>query len=164
VRHEERSDDRILHSSKTNNLLLFASLIAEDFQHLGLTFDVSSQIDSRGRYLGSTPQIVPLLPGGQNMPVTKANVLQYIYLLSHHKMNIELHQATMRFLKGFREIIPENWIAMFSPDELQTVIGGEEGAINVPDLKAATCYGSGYHLSQVRQNEEQRDEQRQRAV
>ena len=92
------------------NMRKLRDLKEEEFNDLGLTFEVSSRTDSRGRYLGPNPQVVPLLPNGQNTPVTKSNVLHYIYLLSHHKMNVELHQATNGFLKGFREIIPEKWI------------------------------------------------------
>ena len=47
--------------------------------------------------------------------------------LSDFKLNRELQQASSAFLAGFRRLIEERWLHMFSEDELQQVGGGEVG-------------------------------------
>jgi len=72
-----------------------------------------------------------------------------VYSVSHHKLNVEGAAATKAFLAGFREVIPANYIKMFSARELQKVIGGEGGSgIDVEDLKNTMVYSGGYHPSQ----------------
>ncbi|CAK9102760.1 unnamed protein product [Durusdinium trenchii] len=68
---------------------------------------------------------VPLLPNGQEMPVTVENR--------------ELHQASAAFLAGFRSLIDEKWLSMLSEHELQQVISGSSGgSLDVDDLQRHT--------------------------
>lgn len=98
---------------------------------------------------GSDGEEIPLLPGGngKEVSVTAENRVRYIYLLSDYKLNRELQNASTAFLSGFRRLIDERWLRMFSEDELQQVISGSSsGSLNVDDLQRHTqlsnCNGS----------------------
>eukprot|EP00439_Symbiodinium_sp_Y106_P064287 s323_g10.t1 len=98
---------------------------------------------------GSDGEEIPLLPGGngKEVSVTAENRVRYIYLLSDYKLNRELQNASTAFLSGFRRLIDERWLRMFSEDELQQVISGSSsGSLNVDDLQRHTqlsnCSGS----------------------
>ena len=77
--------------------------------------------------------------------MTPQNVLQFVFHMSHHKLNVEPGSATRAFLAGFRQVVPANYIKMFSARELQKVIGGgdESDGIDVADLKATMVYAGG---------------------
>ena len=45
---------------------------------------------------------------------------------------------------GFRELVPVNWMRMFGPGELQTLISGSAGPVDLRDLRAHTHYAGGY--------------------
>lgn len=82
---------------------------------------------------------VPLLPNGQDVPVTAENRVRYIYLLSDFKLNKELHRASSAFLAGFRRLIDEKWLRILSEGELQQVISGSTGGtLDVDDLQRHT--------------------------
>jgi ubiquitin-protein ligase E3 C len=90
------------------------------------------------------------LPGGRDIEVTNANVLTYVHLLAHFKLNLETAAQCRAFLRGFRDLVPVPWIRLFSPRELQRLIGGDSGdrGIDIADLKANMKYAGGYHPSQ----------------
>lgn len=116
---------------------LFANLqqlknYSGDASELSLSFVVTSE-----------GKDVPLLPNGQDVPVTAENRVRYIYLLSDFKLNKELHRASTAFLSGFRRLIDEKWLRMLSEDELQQVISGSQGGtLDVDDLQRYTEYSN----------------------
>jgi len=90
---------------------------------------------------------VPLLPNGQNVVVTNENRFKYVYLLSNHKLNVELKAPSAAFLRGFQRLIDERWLRMFGEDELQQVISGSGGSdVDLEDLRQnmnlSNCSGS----------------------
>ncbi|KAF0685118.1 Aste57867_22943 [Aphanomyces stellatus] len=109
-----------------------------DVESLGLTFSVASG-----------PNIVhDLIPGGRNVAVTNDNVIRYSHLLAHYKLNVQIAPACRAFLEGFHDLIPIAWLHLFSPSELQMLIGGSTYDVNLTDWQANTNYGGGYHPSQ----------------
>lgn len=66
---------------------------ANDISSLGLTFEMT--ISAAERYSHST---VALIPGGRDISVTKENVIQYIHLVSHQRMNVAGARQTSAFL------------------------------------------------------------------
>jgi ubiquitin-protein ligase E3 C len=93
---------------------------------------------------------VELVPGGRTMPVTKQNVIQYVHLVSHHRLNVEGAVQTRSFLRGFRDLIPASWVRLFSAYELQKLISGDDSlrGFDVANLKRSMKYAAGYHPSQ----------------
>ena len=62
---------------------------------------------------------VPLVPGGENIPVTSANLSRYIQLVANYRLNTQISAQCRAFLRGFRSLIPLSWMRMFGPAELQ---------------------------------------------
>jgi ubiquitin-protein ligase E3 C len=97
----------------------------------------------------SANPIVELIPHGSSTPVTKHNLLSYIYLYANFKLNVETGKQSRAFLSGFRDLIPLKWIRIFSAQEIQLVIGGDgEKPLDLVALQAHCTYSGGYHPSQ----------------
>ena len=88
---------------------------------------------------------IDLKPGGANVPVTRANRMEYIFLVARYRLNYQMHRASDAFLRGFGTVVPPSWINMFSPSELQLVLGGSDAPLDVDDWAAHTNYSGGYH-------------------
>eukprot|EP00965_Chrysotila_dentata_P101183 3341482-Pleurochrysis_carterae.AAC.1 len=56
-----------------------------------------------------------------------------------------MRRACDAFLRGFEIVIPRAWIHMFSPSELQLVLGGSDAPLNIEDWRAHTVYSGGYY-------------------
>jgi ubiquitin-protein ligase E3 C len=128
------------------NLTKLRFLSEAEIDSLGLTFDLTIG-DSKG---SARPRTVELVRGGQNKAVTKQNVIQYIHLVAHQRLNVQGALETRAFLRGFRDLIPASWVRLFSANELQKLIGGDDSVrgIDVASLKRAMQYAAGYHPSQ----------------
>jgi ubiquitin-protein ligase E3 C len=125
------------------NLTKLLSLKEKEIDDLGLTFEITL-----GE--GSSMHTRELLPGGRTMQVTKPNVIQYVHLVSHQRLNVEGAVQTRSFLRGFRDLIPAPWVRLFSAYELQKLISGDDSlrGFDVASLKRAMQYAAGYHPSQ----------------
>jgi len=86
-----------------------------------------------------------LTPGGRLIPVTNISKISYLYLMAHFHLYVQIKEQTAAFLKGFRSIIPNKWIQIFSPPELQRLISGEDTNIDLNDLRRNTQYYGGFH-------------------
>ena len=126
------------------NLTKLRTLSSAEIESLGMTFELT--LDSGN---GAT-RTVELLPGGCSIPVTKDNVIQYVHLVAHQRLNVQAARPTRAFLRGFRDLIPASWVRLFSSHELQKLISGDDTVrgIDVSGLKAAMQYAAGYHPSQ----------------
>lgn len=85
-----------------------AAARGEDVAAWGLFFEVEKMKDG---------DIVTedLIPGGISIPVTRDNVHAFIHRKANYKLNIETSEQSRAFLSGFREMIPIDWMRMFSP-------------------------------------------------
>jgi len=86
-----------------------------------------------------------LVPGGASLRVSASNRSQYILHLSHYRLNTQLRAAADAFLRGFAQVVPREWIRMFSVAELQLVLGGSDAPLNVADWRQHATY-SGHFL------------------
>lgn len=127
------------------NLTKLLTMSAEDIDGLGLTFDLNL---GEGREVTET---VELVSGGRTRPVTKNNVIQYVHLVAHQRLNVESAAQTKAFLRGFRDLIPASWVRLFSSYELQKLISGDDSirGIDVESFKKSMQYAAGYHPSQT---------------
>lgn len=89
-----------------------------------------------------------LVPGGSSILVTNDNVKSFIHRKANFILNVETKEPCHAFLRGFRCLIPTEWIRMFDHNELQLLIGGDNISIDLKDLRRNTNYGGGYHDSQ----------------
>ena len=124
-----------------NNLMKLRTMSASDIETLALSFELQ---------LGPSSRTIPLLPGGASKSVTRDNVIHYIHLLAHYRLNVVTASQTRAFLRGFRDLIPASWVRLFSAHELQTLVSGDDTVqgIDVASLKQAMQYAGGYHPSQ----------------
>jgi len=122
------------------NLKSLRLMSAQEINDLGLTFELHE----------SATTTIELMPGGSNIPVTKENVIQYIHLVSHQKMNVRGSRQTSAFLNGFRDIVPAQWVRLFSAYELQKLISGDDAVkgIDVQGMMNVMRYSGGLHPSQ----------------
>jgi ubiquitin-protein ligase E3 C len=122
------------------NLMKLRSMSATDIENLGLTFELQ---------LGPS-RTIPLMPGGDSMPVTQQNVVHYVHLVAHYRLNVVAAPQTRAFLRGFRDLIPASWVRIFSAHELQKLVSGDDTVrgIDVKSLQQAMQYAGGYHPSQ----------------
>jgi ubiquitin-protein ligase E3 C len=87
---------------------------------------------------------VNLKPNGSNIPVTKENRLEYIYLVSHYRLTRQIKKQTDAFFEGLSEIIDPKWLRMFNQQELKVLVGGAEEPIDLDDLRDNVVYGGLY--------------------
>ncbi|KAL0141224.1 hypothetical protein V8B55DRAFT_1487205 [Mucor lusitanicus] len=81
---------------------------------------------------------------GKSTIVTNSNKVEYVYLMADYKLNQRAKEQTKAFIRGFRTVISESWIRLFSPPELQRVLSGEDTDFDVNDLRKHTQYDNGY--------------------
>uniref|UniRef100_A0A0D9WD29 HECT-type E3 ubiquitin transferase n=1 Tax=Leersia perrieri TaxID=77586 RepID=A0A0D9WD29_9ORYZ len=86
-----------------------------------------------------------LLPGGRDIRVTNENVITYIHLVANHRLNYQIRPQSTHFLRGFQQLIPNEWINMFNEHEIQVLISGSLESLDIDDLRANTNYSGGYH-------------------
>ena len=70
---------------------------------------------------------------------------RYIYHVADYRLNIQIRQQCAAFRRGLFDLINQEWLIMFSPQELQILISGKESDIDIDDLRAHTHYSAGYH-------------------
>lgn len=87
---------------------------------------------------------VELKPNGRDIPVTASNRIEYIHRLAFYRMNKQIKEQSEAFLKGFYDIIPNHYIRLFSHEELQLLISGKQGKIDLDDWRSNTRYTGGY--------------------
>ena len=82
---------------------------------------------------------VELIPGGHDVPVTDDNKLEYVNLVTAHRMTNAIKDQIAAFTEGFNDIVPHDVIAILNPSELELLISGTPD-IDVEDLRANTEY------------------------
>ena len=85
-------------------------------------------------------QVAELKAGGADVTVTRSNCIEYIHLLAHFKLNVQIHRQFVAFRSGLSKIIPLKWLQLFNQNELQVLISGAEGTISVEELEQYTHY------------------------
>ncbi|KAJ7755509.1 HECT-domain-containing protein [Mycena metata] len=116
------------------NGLIFLKHYAGNPEDLSLNFTVA--VEDFG-----VTKTVDLIPNGSNIAVTKDNRLQYIYLVSHYRLNKQIKLQSEAFFEGLSEIIDGKWLKMFNQQELQILIGGTDSPVDLDDLQGHTQYG-----------------------
>ncbi|KMU77710.1 DNA binding protein URE-B1 [Coccidioides immitis RMSCC 3703] len=87
-----------------------------------------------------------LKPNGSNIAVTNQNRLVYISYIARHRLQAQPYLQTNAFLQGVGQIIQPSWLSMFNQGELQRLVGGDSGEIDVADLRRNTVYSGVYTL------------------
>lgn len=118
--------------------LMFLKTYAGDCDDLGLNFAIVDNEFDESR-------VTELIKGGENISVSNENRIQYIHYVANYRLNAQIRHQSKAFLDGLRQIIPVDWLQMFSESELQQVISGTRGGVDLSDLRAHTNYSGGYN-------------------
>ncbi|KAJ8917808.1 hypothetical protein NQ315_010714 [Exocentrus adspersus] len=109
-----------------------------DVSDLDLTFSVDE--DNMGKLV-----TYELVPGGKAVQVTNENKINYIHLMAHFRMHVQIKDQTAAFIKGFRAIINPDWLTLFSTPE--RLISGDNVPLDLKDLRRNCQYYGGFHDS-----------------
>ncbi|BDD59438.1 hypothetical protein MPDQ_002997 [Monascus purpureus] len=115
-----------------------------DVEDFSLNFTVTDTIplsNSRNKTITRD-----LKPDGSNTPVTNQNRLVYISYIARYRLQVQPSMQTNAFLQGLGQIIQPSWLSMFNQAELQTLVSGDSGDIDVADLRRNTLYGGIYTI------------------
>lgn len=111
-----------------------------DVEDLGLTFSFDQ--DVLGKIISHE-----LIPGGRSINVTNENRILYIHMMAHFKMHKQIQNQVSAFRRGFRTVVPFDWLNLFSGPEVQRLISGDNTPIDLKDLRRNTSYYGGFHDS-----------------
>jgi hypothetical protein len=67
----------------------------------------------------------PMVPGGAATEVDETNQVKYLDLWLRHKLESEIDEGTRWFTQGLTSVVPPGVLNMFTPEELQRLLGGE---------------------------------------
>lgn len=77
---------------------------------------------------------------GDSIPVTNANVNEYIHYVVDFKLNKQFSKQCAAFVMGFREVISPRWLSLFDARELNILIAGDIVNVDIDDMEAHTLY------------------------
>jgi hypothetical protein len=82
-----------------------------DFQELCLFFCFEPATSATTNPI---PTPIPLIPGGEGVPVERSSVVRYVHLLAHYRLNLAIQRECRAFFNGLSDLIDPKWIRMFS--------------------------------------------------
>ena len=93
-------------------------------------------------FFGET-KTVDLIKNGRNVSVTNVNKLDYVNLITAHRMTDAVKDQLEAFIEGFTKVVDRDIIGVLNASELELLISGTPD-IDLDDLKANTEYHGGY--------------------
>jgi len=102
-----------------------------DVKDLDLTFITDTNL------LGVSEE-TELIPNGRQIIVDNSNRIRYIHLVADHKLNIQTRKQTSAFVQGLADVIPLEFLKLFSVSELRQLVHGDQH-IDLVDLKQHTA-------------------------
>jgi hypothetical protein len=105
-------------------LLSYEGDVEQDF---GLVFQASlppSSSDSSNSSSSSTSREFDLIANGGDIPVTELNRDQYVRLFTDFRLYQSVQHQVDAFVKGFRSVCASKCLRLFSPSDLELLIGG----------------------------------------
>ena len=111
-------------------------------------FSLSRTVSSAAE-VGVRDRTVDLVLGGSEIEVTNGNKEEYVEALLDHKMGVSISLAAEGFRAGIQDVLGPFVLKLFSADECQMLLGGEQGVSDeaLEDWKANTSYGGSFHSS-----------------
>jgi len=125
--------DRELHRS-----LIAVKSYAGDVADLCLDFTASTD-DGAGGTLTTD-----LIPGGADVPVTNDNRLAYVAAVADWRLRGAVEPGVAALRASLAALVPPQWLALFLPAEVNTLLSGGAADYDVADLAAHCQYANGY--------------------
>ncbi|RIA93174.1 hypothetical protein C1645_796650 [Glomus cerebriforme] len=85
-------------------------------------------------------QRVPLVPNGQNIPVTKYNREEYVERYVNFVLTDSIKEQFEPFKRGFYHVCGGNALSLFQPEEIELLVRGSAEPLEIDELQAVTVY------------------------
>ena len=92
--------------------------------------------------------VIELKEGGSDLYVEEENKKEYVKQICEYRMTKQIERQLKDFLKGFRMILPRDFISNFTTSELEILIAGES-KIDLEEMKKHASIGGHNKTDQV---------------
>ena len=93
---------------------------------------------------------VPLCPNGENRTVTNSNRREFVDLYIRYLLDTSVARQYEPFKRGFFTVCGGNALSIFRPEEIELLVRGSDGPLDVATLRAVAIYdgwGKGINAS-----------------
>lgn len=111
------------------NLMKLQEMSEEELKGMDLTFEAS---DGCGTH--------ELIEGGVNVSVDKTNLKKYVDKYYHYFMFDGIKPQVTALKNGFLDVVGGNGLSLYSPEEIELLLCGDNSAIDFSTLKSITKY------------------------
>src|SRR5690606_20249893 len=87
---------------------------------------------------------VPLVPGGEKIPVTKSNRREFVDKYITYLLDTSVAKQFEPFKRGFYTVCGGNALSLFRPDEIELLVRGSDEPLDIMALRAVAIY-EGWH-------------------
>ncbi|KAM3425182.1 hypothetical protein BST61_g7141 [Cercospora zeina] len=91
-------------------------------------------------------QEVPLIPNGQNTPVTNANRHEFVDAYVRYLLDTAVARQFEPFKRGFFTVCAGNALSLFRAEEIELLIRGSDEALDVDSMRAVAQYENWRHF------------------
>ena len=98
-------------------------------------WDFVAQVDRYGQ-----PITLPLCPNGDNRPVTNTNRREFVNLYVKYLLDTAVARQYEPFKRGFFTVCGGNALSLFRPEEIELLVRGSDGPLDVSTLRAVAVY------------------------
>ncbi|KAK6359331.1 putative E3 ubiquitin-protein ligase [Orbilia brochopaga] len=97
--------------------------------------DFVAEVDRYGQIIQ-----IPLVPGGENKPVTNENRKEFVELYAQYLLDSSVARQFEPFKRGFWTVCGGNALSLFQPDEIELLVRGSDEALDISALRAVAQY------------------------
>ncbi|KAF3914257.1 hypothetical protein AA313_de0207018 [Arthrobotrys entomopaga] len=83
---------------------------------------------------------VPLIPDGENRPVTNENRREFVDLYAQFLLDTSVSRQFEPFKRGFWTVCGGNALSLFQPDEIELLVRGSDEPLDITALRAVAVY------------------------
>lgn len=83
---------------------------------------------------------IPLLPGGEEIPVTALNRQDFVDRLVHFHLVTSVARQFRAFQRGWLSVVEGNALSLFAPEEIELCVRGSPEPLDVAQLRMVTRY------------------------
>ncbi|KAI5359652.1 Putative HECT domain-containing protein [Septoria linicola] len=91
-------------------------------------------------------QSVPLIPNGENTPVTNANRHEFVDAYVRYLLDTAVSRQFEPFKRGFFTVCAGNALSLFRAEEIELLVRGSDEALDVDSLRAVAHYENWRHF------------------
>lgn len=89
---------------------------------------------------------VPLIPNGENTPVTNANRQEFVDAYIRYLLDTAVVRQFEPFKRGFFQVCAGNALSLFRAEEIELLVRGSDEALDVDSLRGVAVYDNWKHF------------------